>query len=116
MSLPGTRRGGRAAEGPALEKRYPVNHGIVGSNPTLSAINCGLIGIEHANDRIVKRIPYGVRCNYSESCRQKSGEMSELAEGARLEIVCAVTSGTEGSNPSLSATIDTNFMEMLQNR
>ena len=31
------------------------------------------------------------------------GEMSELAEGARLEIVCAVTSGTEGSNPSLSA-------------
>ena len=34
----------------------------------------------------------------------KNGEMSELAEGARLEIVCAVTSGTEGSNPSLSAT------------
>ncbi len=32
------------------------------------------------------------------------GEMSELVEGARLEIVCAVTSGTEGSNPSLSAT------------
>ena len=31
------------------------------------------------------------------------GEMSELAEGARLEIVCAVKSGTEGSNPSLSA-------------
>ena len=31
--------------------------------------------------------------------------MSELAEGARLEIVCAVNSGTEGSNPSLSATI-----------
>ena len=29
--------------------------------------------------------------------------MSELAEGARLEIVCAATSGTEGSNPSLSA-------------
>ena len=29
--------------------------------------------------------------------------MSELAEGARLEIVCAVNSGTEGSNPSLSA-------------
>ena len=33
----------------------------------------------------------------------KKGEMSELAEGARLEIVCAVKSGTEGSNPSLSA-------------
>ena len=29
--------------------------------------------------------------------------MSELAEGARLEIVCAVYSSTEGSNPSLSA-------------
>ncbi len=36
------------------------------------------------------------------------GEMSELAEGARLEIVCAVKSGTEGSNPSLSAI--TNFL------
>ena len=31
--------------------------------------------------------------------------MSELAEGARLEIVCAAKSGTEGSNPSLSAII-----------
>ena len=31
--------------------------------------------------------------------------MSELAEGARLEIVCAVKSGTEGSNPSLSAKV-----------
>ena len=31
--------------------------------------------------------------------------MSELAEGARLEIVCAAKSGTEGSNPSLSATL-----------
>ena len=30
--------------------------------------------------------------------------MSELAEGARLEIVCTAKSGTEGSNPSLSAT------------
>ncbi len=29
--------------------------------------------------------------------------MSELVEGARLEIVCAAKSGTEGSNPSLSA-------------
>ncbi len=34
----------------------------------------------------------------------RCGEMSELAEGARLEIVCVVYSGTEGSNPSLSAT------------
>ncbi len=31
------------------------------------------------------------------------GEVSELAEGARLEIVCRVNSSTEGSNPSLSA-------------
>ncbi len=30
--------------------------------------------------------------------------MPELAEGARLEIVCPAKSGTEGSNPSLSAT------------
>ena len=30
------------------------------------------------------------------------GEMTELAEGARLEIVCGGNS-TEGSNPSLSA-------------
>ena len=29
--------------------------------------------------------------------------MSELAEGARLEIACTTKSGTEGSNPSLSA-------------
>ncbi len=34
---------------------------------------------------------------------QVHGEMSELVEGARLEIVCAAKSGTEGSNPSLSA-------------
>jgi hypothetical protein len=33
----------------------------------------------------------------------KCGEMSELAEGARLEIVCVAYNGTEGSNPSLSA-------------
>ena len=36
-------------------------------------------------------------------CDFINGEMSELAEGARLEIVCAVKRGTEGSNPSLSA-------------
>jgi hypothetical protein len=34
---------------------------------------------------------------------ENSGEMSELAEGARLEIACTAKSGTEGSNPSLSA-------------
>ena len=53
--------------------------GIVGSNPTLSA------STPHQAPLV-------------------NGEMSELAEGARLEIVCAVKSGTEGSNPSLSAT------------
>lgn len=31
------------------------------------------------------------------------GEMSELAEGARLEIACTTKSGTGGSNPPLSA-------------
>ena len=31
------------------------------------------------------------------------GEMSELAEGARLEIACTAKSGTGGSNPPLSA-------------
>jgi hypothetical protein len=32
-----------------------------------------------------------------------NGEMPELAEGARLEIVCTPKRCTEGSNPSLSA-------------
>ena len=36
-------------------------------------------------------------------CPIQSGEMPEMAEGARLEIVCPAKSGTEGSNPSLSA-------------
>ena len=31
------------------------------------------------------------------------GEMPELAEGARLEIVCSANPGTVGSNPTLSA-------------
>ena len=53
------------------------------SNPTLSAIR-----------RYLKK---------NSACPKIFGEMSELAEGARLEIVCAVKSGTEGSNPSLSA-------------
>ena len=33
------------------------------------------------------------------------GEVPELAEGARLEIVCPPKRRTEGSNPSLSARI-----------
>ncbi|CAM2059717.1 hypothetical protein DSUL_40071 [Desulfovibrionales bacterium] len=32
-----------------------------------------------------------------------NGEVTEPAEGARLEIVCTGNTGTEGSNPSLSA-------------
>ena len=39
--------------------------------------------------------------------------MSELAEGARLEIVCAVKSGTEGSNPSLSAILKYPLLEWV---
>ena len=39
--------------------------------------------------------------------------MPELAEGARLEIVCPAKSGTEGSNPSLSATNHVRFMAAL---
>ena len=43
------------------------------------------------------------------------GEVSELAEGARLEIVCTVYSGTEGSNPSLSAILTDNpYREMRE--
>ncbi len=38
--------------------------------------------------------------------------MSELAEGARLEIVCAAKSGTEGSNPSLSATKNIEYLRL----
>jgi hypothetical protein len=34
------------------------------------------------------------------------------AEGARLEIVCAGKTGTEGSNPSLSARITTKLMKL----
>ena len=45
-------------------------------------------------------MPGDCRLHFSIRC----GEMSELAEGARLEIVCAVNSGTVGSNPTLSAT------------
>ena len=91
------------AEGPALEKQYPAKSGIVGSNPTLSATGVAYFTIEK---RLWFRIEYATlfmfRPESAYTC--KNGEMSELAEGARLEIVCAVTSGTEGSNPSLSAT------------
>ncbi len=66
--------------------------GIVGSNPTLSAI----LSETHIRQDTVQK-------NFSFVLPAKYGEMTELAEGARLEIVCAVKNGTEGSNPSLSA-------------
>jgi hypothetical protein len=56
-----------------------------------------------ARDRIPPYPPYD-RNKKINAYPKIFGEMSELAEGARLEIVCAVKSGTEGSNPSLSAT------------
>ncbi len=69
----------------------------MGSNPTLSARWVNLLNNRMAETAARKSILYWPS--------YKSGEMSELAEGARLEIVCAVKSGTEGSNPSLSAII-----------
>ena len=62
------------AEGPALEKRYPAKSGIVGSNPTLSAITGLLLGLKYtlhatANIRnngltsiVQKSLPYAERC------------------------------------------------------
>ncbi len=86
------RRGGRAAEGAALEKRYPLT-GIVGSNPTLSAT------------RSTKTVAVTSRAAKDSLLRRDDRE----AEGARLESVCA-RKGTEGSNPSLSATISIKSM------
>jgi hypothetical protein len=97
------------AEGPALEKRYPVKNGIVGSNPTLSATISWFAGAI-SGCRLPPAVspprwsPWGAGGNLFKLAHFFRGEMSELAEGARLEIVCAVKSGTEGSNPSLSAT------------
>ncbi len=91
----GYRRGGRAAEGPALEKRYPGENRDRGfeSHPLRHLLRMQIL-IRKYKFRLpgkgMKSVP-------------KQGEMTELAEGARLEIVCAVNSGTEGSNPSLSA-------------
>ncbi len=101
------------AEGPALEKRYPVKNGIVGSNPTLSATISRFTGATRVAARLLLNCKAARPSRWSPWGAGDSplnwrvffcGEMSELAEGARLEIVCAVKSGTEGSNPSLSAT------------
>ena len=43
----------------------------------------------------------------------EAGEMTELAEGARLEIVCSAKSGTVGSNPTLSAMHHVGYMAAL---
>jgi hypothetical protein len=76
--------------------------GIVGSNPTLSA-TCRMT----ASKAYIKlRIRCGNGLHTAVNALDPipcHGEMSELAEGARLEIVCTVKNGTEGSNPSLSA-------------
>ncbi len=42
--------------------------------------------------------------------------MTELAEGARLEIVCSVKSGTVGSNPTLSAKKEFNWTQIFRIR
>ena len=77
-------------ESGGLENRWGFTPSA-GSNPVLSASKCC---ISHYNTGLVAG--YCINCSHC-------GEMSELAEGARLEIVCAAKSGTEGSNPSLSA-------------
>ena len=73
------------AEGPALEKRYPAQTGSwvrIPPSPPRTGCFSGFVFIFYVLWRDVRE-----------------------AEGARLEIVCAVNSGTEGSNPSLSAII-----------
>ena len=59
----------------------------VGSNPTPSAID-------------PMRSDLKFKQGHQKNIR---GEMAESAEGARLLSECAVSSCTEGSNPSLSA-------------
>ena len=87
-------------EGPALEKRYPVKKRDRGfeSHPLRQSI-CPRWPVADLLN-IGSLAPPNLRGGYLISV---CGEMSELAEGARLEIVCAAKSGTEGSNPSLSA-------------
>ena len=77
----------------------PVNSGARGfeSHPLRQNLNVILLNFfRHRQNRIPDKF-----------CRSKRiyGEMSELAEGARLEIACTTDSGTEGSNPSLSAIV-----------
>jgi hypothetical protein len=85
------------AEGPALEKRYPVYPGSwvrIPPSPPFSVR-------DDATGAIAIALILNARA--AETSFFACGEMSELAEGARLEIVCVAYNGTEGSNPSLSA-------------
>ncbi len=66
------------------------------------AVVCGVSG-KQKKDNPLRSLRLCGELSLKSLCDFISGEMSELAEGARLEIVCAVKSGTEGSNPSLSA-------------
>jgi hypothetical protein len=96
-------------EGAALEKRYPVKNGIVGSNPTLSAKRECAVGMTTARQVDGLESPGSTGHEATGGAIGSTillfcGEMSELAEGTRLEIVCAANNGTVGSNPTLSAT------------
>ncbi len=83
--------------------------GSVGSNPTSSAIKIILPQILQMRSRHRERkedsILYFFPLRPLRLCGKikERGEMAELAEGARLLIVCALMRRTEGSNPSLSA-------------
>ena len=77
------------------------------------AYSFGLFGIMKYNEifLFLKRKKNAICHKPNEKQKVKSisllrnhGEMSELAEGARLEIACTAKSGTGGSNPPLSAT------------
>jgi hypothetical protein len=77
----------------------PVNSGARGfeSHPLRQNLNAILLNFfRHRRNRIPEKF---------RRSKHIYGEMSELAEGARLEIACTTNSGTEGSNPSLSAIV-----------
>ena len=85
----------------AASKAVEVVSASVSSNLTLSAMAPRRFALKRMD---VSGMPAGdgSPCR-AVRLRRFFGEMSELVEGARLEIVCAAKSGTEGSNPSLSA-------------
>ena len=88
----------------------------MGSNPTLSArkiiywtqINADFQDRKYQKQKRLRRFFYYLNLYLQVSAKicvlnNINGEMTELAEGARLEIVCSAKSGTVGSNPTLSA-------------